>query len=290
MRKCVYEWQVEPSLFFSSAPIANLYFLIGNLEPFETAIDYMLDLSQQNMRQLYEQRNCVDDAEDAREKFACRHLFQSMTPHFVSREFNRGPFKLFCDDFRPGNILVDDNLLITAALDWEWSYAAPYQFLYSPPRWLLLKSPMNWAGNGEDGLDLLDYYMPQFERFLRALEEEEEKRMRERGDALYLLKQGSSQRMSCLMRQSMIDGTFWFNEAARESFSLDRMWWGRLDELCFGPRENGVQGRVENFSRAGIHKNLDAFVSSKMEQMRQYNLELGVSTGEQIIDGGYVRS
>jgi aminoglycoside phosphotransferase (APT) family kinase protein len=59
-----------------------------------------------------------------------------MLPRFVSDKHNHGPFKLICDDFRFGNILVNNatDLKIVAVVDWEWAYAAPYQMLYSPPR------------------------------------------------------------------------------------------------------------------------------------------------------------
>ena len=80
----------------------------------------------------------------------------------------------------------------------------------------------------------------------------------------------------------MEDGTFWFNEATRESFSLDKIWWNRLDELCFGPRgEDGVEGRVKAFSRAGIHRDLDAFVTAKMGQLFAYKLEYVDEMGEE---------
>ncbi|RAL10172.1 phosphotransferase family protein [Aspergillus homomorphus CBS 101889] len=46
----------------------------------------------------------------------------------VGRTDNYGPFKLFCDDLCPGNVLVDDSLNVTGAIDWEFCYAAPAQF------------------------------------------------------------------------------------------------------------------------------------------------------------------
>jgi hypothetical protein len=69
-----------------------------------------------------------------------------MLPRFVSDKHDHGPFKLTCDDFRFGNILVNNvtDLKIVAVVDWEWAYAAPYQMLYSPPRWLLIKKLIRW--------------------------------------------------------------------------------------------------------------------------------------------------
>ena len=97
------------------------------------------------------------------------------------------PFKLVCDDFRPGNILIDKDLKITAVCDWEWTYAAPFQQFYAPPRWLLLKAPEEWhvdehygGGTGED--DMLKAFTQKLDLFIRVLEEEEVKRAAEKPD------------------------------------------------------------------------------------------------------------
>jgi len=110
--------------------------------------------------------NSISSAADARLKYTARHLFHAVTPNFVSRRYDRGPFRLFCDDFRTGNILVDDSFKITGIIDWEWCYAMPFQFTYAPPRWLLLKQPAYWNFN-LDKEDLLNVYSPKLELFLR---------------------------------------------------------------------------------------------------------------------------
>ncbi|TAQ86962.1 hypothetical protein B7494_g4719 [Chlorociboria aeruginascens] len=56
-------------------------------------------------------------------------------------KLDSGPFKLFCDDMRPANFLVDADFKIVAALDWEFTYVAPAEFAYNPPFWLLLDRP-----------------------------------------------------------------------------------------------------------------------------------------------------
>ena len=127
------------------------------------------------------QRNSVDNAEFGREAYVARHLFRGTVPTFLDHENNHGPFKLVCDDFRPGNILVDRNLKITAICDWEWTYAAPYQQFYTAPRWLLLIAPEEWKhdepygdGKGED--DFRKAYEKKLELFLRIMEQEEDRR------------------------------------------------------------------------------------------------------------------
>ncbi|KAL8783685.1 MAG: hypothetical protein Q9195_009310 [Heterodermia aff. obscurata] len=147
-------------------------------EPFDSAADYLLNVAQQKINAMQMQRNSVDDVEFGREAYAARHLFRDTVPTFLDHENNHGPFKLVCDDFRPGNILVDRNLKITAICDWEWTYAAPYQQFYTAPRWLLLKAPEEWridepygGGVGED--DMRKAYEKKLDLFLRILKEEE---------------------------------------------------------------------------------------------------------------------
>lgn len=87
-------------------------------------------------------------------------------------QYNHGPFRLFYEDFQFGNILVSNaqDLKIVAVLDWEWAYAPPFQMLYSPPRWLLIKKPSNWSDE-----DLHRYRKP-LDLLIGILDEEENKR------------------------------------------------------------------------------------------------------------------
>lgn len=94
---------------------------------------------------LCEQRNSVNDSDDARRKYILGKRDKT-APHFVPKDHDSGPFKLICDVFRPGNILFrEDTLEILAVMDWEWTYAGPYQFLFSPPPWLILENPTSWT-------------------------------------------------------------------------------------------------------------------------------------------------
>ena len=117
--------------------------------PFRSALDYIYNLSTQQFNHISEQRNSVWNSQDCREKYTCRHLFQALVPHFLlkySRE-NNGPFKLFCDDLCPGNVLVDEETLqVTAVIDWEFTYTAPALFTTCAPWWLLLRKPEYWSG------------------------------------------------------------------------------------------------------------------------------------------------
>ncbi|KAG4437463.1 hypothetical protein IFR05_007068 [Cadophora sp. M221] len=112
----------------------------------------------------------VFNDEDARRKYTnCRH-FQAITSSYISKEHDH-VFTLFCDDFRPSNFLLDDDLKLWW-IDLEWTYAAPYQMLYSPPHWLVLRSPCRWS----EIPGLMDLFKAKFEIFHGILVEEESKR------------------------------------------------------------------------------------------------------------------
>lgn len=97
------------------------------------------------MQHLLGQPNSVDDMENAHRKYLHNKIFAAIIPCFINSMYDNGPFKLICDDLRFGNKLVNNaqDLKIVAVLDWEWAYAAPFQMLYSSPRWLLLKKPLD---------------------------------------------------------------------------------------------------------------------------------------------------
>lgn len=66
-----------------------------------------------------------------------------------------------------------------------------------------------------------------FERFVRALEEEEKRRRG--GELAAMTQEGAAQELSNLMRQSMADDKFWFNELIYSSFDgPDSMPWVQL--------------------------------------------------------------
>ncbi len=226
-------------------------------EPFRTATEYFDSLVQQNATHLREQRNSVDDADDARCKYLLRQRVKSLAPYFVSENYDHGPFKLICDDFRPGNILVkEDTLEIVAVVDWEWTYAGPYQFLFSPPPWLILENPTSWTTSGEAR------YQKKFLMFLKSLEEEEAQRQIKMGEEV-----PADQRMSVIMRRSMEDGKFWFNELIRESFNFD-------EEVLWPNIERGLND--EGLAKLGIpsESEVRAFVKRKMADLDQYKLDL----------------
>ncbi|MCJ1253646.1 hypothetical protein MMC24_001458 [Lignoscripta atroalba] len=226
-------------------------------ELFASANEYFKALADQHLIHLQTQRNVATDPEDARRRYIARHLFAQLAATNHANE--NGPFKLFCDDLRPANILVDEKTLrITAVLDLEFTNAMPAQFAHSPPWWLLLVGPDMWLERGYKMEEFVALYKPRLDQFLRALEQTEVDTK---------CRQYSARRLSSLMRDSWESGDFWFNFAARKSLDVDAIFYAQLDRIHFAGHAN--IDLLDNKARAGMQ----SFVQMKMEQKKAYDKE-----------------
>ena len=141
---------------------------------FKTASSYYMALAETHMEHLSTQHNdAIDSAEHCRQKYIARCLFRKLARENRLCRCDSGPFKLFCDVLRPANVLsyskFDYN--IVGVIDWEFSYAAPAEFSYSPPCWLLLQLPEYWAEGPDDWTHI---YEKRLATFLQVLEEREQ--------------------------------------------------------------------------------------------------------------------
>ncbi|EXV02166.1 aminoglycoside 3'-phosphotransferase/choline kinase domain protein [Metarhizium robertsii] len=201
---------------------------------FKTSSEYFQALANLHVDHLANQRNdAIESRADCQRKYTARQLFQKLAYErkLVSDRYDKGPFKFWCDDLRPSNILLDANLQIVAVIDWEFSYAAPSEFTFAPPWWLLIEQPEYW----EKGLD---DWVQQYERrlttFLKAMGDCEDASIA----AGQLLEE---QRLSGKMRESWASGDFWTVYAARRNFAFDGVFWEKLDPRFFG-RGEGASG------------------------------------------------
>ncbi|PLB48360.1 hypothetical protein P170DRAFT_456904 [Aspergillus steynii IBT 23096] len=230
---------------------------------YHTSVDYITSLLTLQSVHLDQQRNSVYDSKDCREKYACRQLMKAIALNFIPQD-DCGPFKLFCDDLCPGNVLVDDSLRIVGVIDWEFSYAAPSQFAASIPWWLLLRRPHSLVNQyGPDAF--FESFLPKATIFLEALEKREE---------IQGLT-GQDCRLSARMRQSIEDKSAWFTLASHMVASVDLLYWDLLDEYCWGPRSSIAQRVHAVTTSPEMHKRREDFVHSKVQQLREYNQELG---------------
>ncbi|KAL3708579.1 hypothetical protein TMatcc_006563 [Talaromyces marneffei ATCC 18224] len=194
--------------------------------PFMTSSSYYRALADMHVVHLITQRNdAIDSPEDCRTKCIARCLFRKLAREDQFCKYNnRGPFKLFCDDFRPANFLTNSEFKVVGAIDWECTYSAPLEFVYRAPFWLLLELPEYWP----EGLDdWAKVYETRLVTFLRVLEEREK----------VALKRGllaEEHRLSTYMRDSWESGDFWVNYAARTSWAFDMIYWAKIGRRFFG--------------------------------------------------------
>ncbi|ESZ89981.1 phosphotransferase enzyme family protein [Sclerotinia borealis F-4128] len=230
---------------------------------FASSTEYFDLLAEQHLSQLRYQRNDVVENElDCKKKYISRCLFRRVVRQ-VSAEYVNEPFRLFCDDFRPSNVLANmERLQISAVIDLEFSYAAPSEFTYAAPWWLLLQGPEDWEG---DLNDFLTRYTPRLELFLSALRECEEQQIK---NGILV----DSQRLSARMEQSMHNGLFWVCIAARHSQMFDEVYWAFLDEKYFGPFV-ALEDRVELLNEEEKNE-LTKLFDLKQEQAKDKTLDI----------------
>lgn len=223
---------------------------------FKTASTYFLALAEMHMTHLSSQRNdAIVSEEDCKRKYIARCLFRKLAREKRLCHYENGPFKLFCDDLRPANVLANSqcDYRATGVIDWEFSYAAPAEFAYSPPSWLLLERPEYW----EQGLnDWTQVYEQRLPVFLEELQKRED----------VALKHGIISEDGLLskhMKESWENGDFWISYAARRSWAFDMIYWAKIDRRFFGSGD--LKDRLGLLAPEERHE-LDSFVQKKIAE------------------------
>lgn len=255
-----------------------------NNKIYETADEYYLALAKMHLAQLAFQHNdAITSKDDCRNKYVVRQLIYKLAKEgrlsifgFAEDDWSAqsklqvcqsdllpapsgaDSFRLFGDDLRPGNILVDSANDIAAVIDWEFAYVGPTQFVLDPPWWLLLRIPETWP-LGAGITDWSETYDKRLKNWLAAL-----KRVEETSNSLPFV-------LSAYMEQSWATGRFWLNYAMRSSWCLDAIYWNFLDERFFGEREKNVAVDDLWKTRVGllgeeVRNAMEAFVDIKMEE------------------------
>lgn len=240
--------------------------------PLTCASDFFHSIARQRLLHLETQRNLTADEADVERRFIARHGFQQLISKYCIR--NHGPFKIFCDDLQPANMLIDPtSLRITAVLDFEFTNSMPAQYVCDPPWWLLLRGPDVWLDrNDMDGF--LKLYIPRMEQFLRALERAERTEGAEE-ERVIAGKKGLEQRppLSAEMRDSWNTRRFWFNYAARTCLDMDDIYWHIFHDGSVGHGSD----LIDDSKRA----ELASLVRLKMDQRQAYEEELASSPDEE---------
>ena len=192
---------------------------------FETVSSYIKALAQLNIQHLLYQRNdAIQSADDCRRKYIARQLFYKLARDKELSLQENGPFKLWCDDFRPANVLLDKDMHIAGIVDWEFTYAAPVEFSHAPPWWLLIEKPEYWSKGIDDWTRVFDRRLKTFLAAMRRCED--------------MADQHGQPRLSDQMQRSWKSGDFWVVYAILHSFAFDAIYWQKIDQRFFGPTEN----------------------------------------------------
>lgn len=231
-------------------------------------------LADMHVTQLAFQHNdAVEDEDDAYDKYTARQLFRNLAaerrlmPDLLESD---NMFRLFSEDFRPANVLLNKDLQVVGVIDWEFAYAAPTQFSLDPPWWLLLEEPEYWTGGYSAWMKA---YEPRLRTFLRMLEAEEKVAaaadIAEKIGALSLASNGKTEKpLSQHMRESWEKQTWMVNYAARKSWAFDFIWWKFLNEKYLGPNEDQDHPVRLNFLSAPPRTAMQTFVAQKIEESK----------------------
>ena len=88
---------------------------------FATTTEYFQYLMEQDWNQLLSQPNSVSGKYTGRAKYASFGVLKSLIPDLVERNYDRGPFKLICDDLGLANSIVrsEEDLTIVGVVDFN---------------------------------------------------------------------------------------------------------------------------------------------------------------------------
>ncbi|KAF4955670.1 hypothetical protein FGADI_4363 [Fusarium gaditjirri] len=140
---------------------------------YSTADEWYAVLAEMQMATLvFRHNDIISSEDDCRTKYIARKLFHRLAKQNRLSRFgfcdddwsassehsnatlpspdSSGSFRLWSDDFRPVNVLVNDENDVLRAIDWEFAYVSPSQFILDPPWWLLLEVPEMWDDGIED--------------------------------------------------------------------------------------------------------------------------------------------
>ncbi|RSL44440.1 hypothetical protein CEP51_016224, partial [Fusarium floridanum] len=121
-------------------------------EGFRTTTEYFQYVLGQDWEQLIRQPNSVTGPYNADMRYTSFKVLKSLGPKMVNGGYDRGPFKLICDDFGLANLILksEDDLTVVGVVDLEWSYVGPAQLFASAPWWLLQDRPINLEWDCDD--------------------------------------------------------------------------------------------------------------------------------------------
>jgi hypothetical protein len=184
-----------------------------------------------------------------------------VVPGLVNKRYDRGPFKLICDDLGLANLIVksEKDFTVVGVIDLEWSYAGPAQLCASAPWWLLIDSPLSedWDHFGKKPPTQVARYFRYLKIYQRVLEEEESKRPAHK-----------EKELSTLVRWSEESGAMWLHMVLSNGFICTHTF----------PSERLQQhlriGRWRKGEGSADTETEKAFAVQKMSELEQHKADL----------------
>ncbi|KAJ5584909.1 uncharacterized protein N7459_004709 [Penicillium hispanicum] len=220
---------------------------------------YFEYINNQDWQQLLLQSNSIAGPRSARSRYGALSILKSLIPELTNTTYDRGPFKLICDDFGMANMIVRSkgDLTIVGVVDIEWVYAGPAQLFGSAPWWLLLDRPVNDEWDFEEGEapKATDRYFKCLEIFIRVLEEEETR-----------MTESNRRELTELVKWSRDTGAMWLHMLLSSGFFDD------LTFPCMQLRKHkGVQWWEERMQDYEDTAEVEKFVADKMKDLAAYD-------------------
>lgn len=162
----------------------------------------------------------MQSADDCRRKFVARRLFYKLAKDkkIFLPCYENGPFKLWRDDYRPANVLLNDDMQIAGAVDWEFTYAVRAEFSYAPPWGCFSRRPSFDPRVPSDWAQVFDRRLKTFVSTVRRCEQ---------------TTKHDQSRLSDRMQRSWESGDFWVVYAILHSFAFDAICWQKIDRRDF---------------------------------------------------------
>ncbi|KAK8032657.1 phosphotransferase enzyme family protein [Apiospora arundinis] len=252
----------------------GVYTLGDRCQGFTTTTEYLNYLLGQDWEQLNHQPNSIAGRYDAEKKYRTLKILQSLIPNLVHPDYDRGKFKLICDDLGLANLIVRSktDLTVVGVIDLEWSYAGPAQLSASAPWWLLQDRPVNSAWDyGEAPPKVAERYFNYQDIFMRVLEEEEAKSPEYR-----------EKEFSKLVRWSQTSGAMWLHMLLAPGFIDHHSFPSAQLQAHFGGEWSMLMEKLQI-----VDSELESFTARKVRELAIYYEELeSIENDEALINSG----
>ncbi|KAL1867028.1 hypothetical protein Plec18167_008819 [Paecilomyces lecythidis] len=244
---------------------------------FETTTEYFQYIVSQDWEQLIHQPNSIIGPHDAKNKYVAFKALKAVVGDLVNKKYDRGKFKLICDDLGLANLIVrsSEDLTVVGVVDLEWSYIGPAQLFGSAPWWLLQERPVNpeWDCNADDEPPpkITARYFKHLDIFMRVLEEEESH-----------MPGHEEKELSSLVKWSQASGAMWLHMLLSVGFN---------DTLSFPfthlRRHLGISEWEAREGKFYNEQELEEFAAKKVKEMKEYDVALEkLEKEKELVDSG----